>query len=122
MSNYPAGAKNDPRAPYNQVTPEAKKFDVCISETLSKSTIVFSNDYTVEQDEEGDPVYDTSNICWISAFKEQHYTIEELLKKCSSIIKKLAYNEDDPKKVRKYYKILSEIHGWVPDEIEIIEE
>lgn len=29
MSNYPPGAENDPRAPYNQKDPETKKCEEC---------------------------------------------------------------------------------------------
>ena len=37
MSNYPLGAKYDPRAPYNQKEPELVKKKILVSVTLSKS-------------------------------------------------------------------------------------
>lgn len=37
MSNYPPGAKDDPRAPYNQKEPELVKKKILVSVTLSKS-------------------------------------------------------------------------------------
>lgn len=37
MSNYPLGAKYDPRAPYNQKEPKLVRKKVLVSVTLSKS-------------------------------------------------------------------------------------
>jgi hypothetical protein len=37
MSDYPLGAKYDPRAPYNQKEPELVKKKIFVSITLSKS-------------------------------------------------------------------------------------
>lgn len=47
MDNYPIGAENDPRAPWNQEEPEPKTVDVTVSITLSKTFTIKISDYKV---------------------------------------------------------------------------
>lgn len=51
MSNYPAGAENDPNAPYNQIDPEPIEIEVTVSITLSKTVKVYVDDYIEEAPE-----------------------------------------------------------------------
>ena len=46
---YPPGAEFDPNAPYNQSDPEPVEVDVCISQTLHKSTTISTTDYVAEE-------------------------------------------------------------------------
>lgn len=45
MGNYPPGAAHDPRAPYNQVDPPERCFNVSASYTLNRSVDVTTSEY-----------------------------------------------------------------------------
>lgn len=58
---YPPGAEFDPNAPYNQIEVPQKDFEVTCSQSLSRTAIVTTNNYTpgasgvdYEPDDEGD--------------------------------------------------------------------
>ena len=81
--NYPAGAANDPRAPYNQMDPEAVAFDVTATFTIEKTVELTTVQYEGgETDDEGytEP-YDTLGVDWKDEYKEQQYNPVELLEK-----------------------------------------
>ena len=86
--NYPAGAANDPRAPYNQVDPEAVAFNVAATFTIEKTVELTTVQYEGgETDDEGytEP-YDTLGVEWKDEYKEQQYTPVELLEKLADIV------------------------------------
>ena len=86
--NYPAGAANDPRAPYNQVEPEAVAFNVAATFTLEKTVELTTVQYEGgETDDEGyvEP-YDTLGVDWKDEYKEQQYNPVELLEKLADIV------------------------------------
>ena len=86
--NYPAGAANDPRAPYNQVDPEAVAFNVAATFTLEKTVELTTVQYEGgETDDEGytEP-YDTLQVDWKDEYKEQQYNPVELLEKLADIV------------------------------------
>ena len=88
MDNYPAGAANDPRAPYNQVDPEAVAFNVAATFTLEKTVELTTVQYEGgETDDEGytEP-YDTLQVDWKDEYKEQQYNPVELLEKLADIV------------------------------------
>lgn len=60
MSNYPAGAEYDPKAPWNQEDPKPRKIEVTVSITLSKTVEVEVTDYTAEEDYDEDGYNGTS--------------------------------------------------------------
>ena len=86
--NYPAGAENDPRAPYNQVDPEAVAFNVAATFTLEKAFELTTVQYEGgETDDEGytEP-YDTLQVDWKDEYKEQQYNPVELLEKLADLV------------------------------------
>ena len=86
--NYPAGAANDPRAPYNQVDPEAVAFNVAATFTLEKAFELTTVQYEGgETDDEGytEP-YDTLQVDWKDEYKEQQYNPVELLEKLADLV------------------------------------
>lgn len=78
---YPAGAENDPNAPYNQVDVPKKEFDIECEFVMRKVVNVETNDYVVEIDDENGHEYaNTENTDWGSAFTNSgHFTIQDLL-------------------------------------------
>ena len=86
--NYPAGAANDPRAPWNQVDPPAVGFNVAATFTLEKTVELTTVQYEGgETDDEGytEP-YDTLGVDWKDEYKEQQYNPVELLEKLADIV------------------------------------
>ena len=124
LGGYPIGAEHDSSAPYNQKDTSVKEFDVVISQTLSKSTTVYTNDYKeeVDEDEEGKRlVTNTSDTNWLKAYKENHLTLPNLLKNVREILKdNLRKSKWDEKKNLKFY--IDELSNWVEDEIEVVKD
>ena len=124
LGGYPIGAEHDSSAPYNQKDTSVKEFDVIISQTLSKSTTVYTNDYKeeVDEDEEGKRlVTNTSDTNWLEAYKENHLTLPNLLKNVREILKdNLRKSKWDEKKNLKFY--IDELSNWVEDEIEVVKD
>ncbi len=107
MNNYPAGAANDPNAPWNQSDPEPIETNVYVTATLSKSATIEVCDYEenrwmdCEPDDEGGisysggVEYDTSCCDLTGAYKEQEYPIPELLDELVKFLKKsIAENKE----------------------------
>lgn len=127
LDNYPPGAANDPNAPYNQVEVPERDFDVLISQTLSKSTSVETNDYipVSEREEDFNNSYcDTSDTDWKKVYSDYgRYTALELIEEFKKLLQENLPNlKEDPKKYRKYKNLIEECEGWVEDDIEIMEE
>lgn len=130
---YPPGAEFDPNAPYNQVETPEHEFDVTISQTLSKNTAVCTNDYIYEcgADEDGFWEHrDTEDTDWLTAYKDEHLTIEQLLEvlkdMCTlekSILEaKVEQDTATKNRIRKLDYYISECEDWCVDEIEVIGE
>lgn len=122
---YPPGAEFDPRAPWNEREVPERQFDVCISQTLSKSTRVTTNDYVPEVDQDEDGVYesiDTSDTDWKAAYNNSHYTPLELIGLFKEFLEKhLPDPIVDIKGYRKHKSLIKECEDWVEDELEVIE-
>ena len=143
LSNYPAGAEYDPNAPWNEVSVPEKEFNVCISQTLSKGTTVFTSNYIpgaegvdYEPDDEGgycaygwhDPD-DTSNTDWEEEYKNDHYTPIQLIELFKDTLKSQLESwegVDDcaagKAQIRKIKHLISECEDWTEDETEVIED
>lgn len=142
---YPAGAEHDENAPYNQVEVPDREFDVLISQTLSKSTTVITNNYIpgasgvdYDSDDEGGCVAvsyqepdDTSDTNWGKEYSENdHYTPLELINKFKeylekewNVLKDAAEANDAETKWKKnnIKHLIEECEGWTEDETEIVE-
>lgn len=123
---YPPGAEFDPNAPYNEVELPEEEFDVCISSSLSKSTTVTTNDYSVDSwdEEDGNASFDTSDTNWEQAYNNDgHYTPLELIQKFKEVLSELVKDTDiKPRKKKEYEHLISECEGWSEDELEVIED
>lgn len=127
---YPPGAEFDPRAPWNEQEVPERQFDVCISQTLSKSTRVTTNDYVPEVDQDEDGVYestDTSDTDWEAAYNKDHYTplqLINLFKESLSDELNSITNKSNPDLKRKKYleKLISECSDWTEDETEVVKD
>lgn len=128
---YPAGAFNDPYAPYNECEVPEHDFDIEVTVTLKKNCTVTTNDYIpgasgcdYEQDEDGCHAMgwqeedDTSGTDWNKAYKESCYTIPQMLE----ALKKYVEREIDERKAigervpNKLKQLLEDCTGWEEDD------
>lgn len=132
---YPPGAQFDPNAPYNQSDPKPVEVEVCISQTLSRSTKIKVTDYIANkwEDVEHDGEigfyrtrgveYDFSNSDLKEAYEVQDYTIPELLDYLKSyLIADIAECSAKSNKKKLLQHILACCEGWKVDETEVIKE
>ena len=110
IDNYPPGAANDPRAPYNEPLVEGREVEVTISLTISKTVKVAVTDYEYfegERDEDGynPPCYDYSNCDLKAAVKEQIYLPHEV-----------------HKHMLEGTQLKKDLEGWIVDDFEVILE
>ena len=108
MDNYPPGAANDPRAPYNQCENPEVEVEVTVSVTLSKTVKVLVTDYELieEVDEDGTFVgRDFSDTNFLAAVEEQI-----ILPQDASL-----YVD-----VGAHLQAANDLSGWHVDEIECV--
>lgn len=121
--NYPQGADN-PSAPWNEpLDPEPKEFEIVISQCLSKSLKVLTQDYTKEYEEESGLILtNTEDTEWKTVYEDEgHYTIDELLKTFKWLLRKVI-DEDVDYNMKDYYKhLIEECDNWYTNETEICE-
>lgn len=128
---YPPGADGHD-APWNQSGPEEREFEVTISQTLSKSTTVYTNDYIpggIYQEAEWDgdgmctmtyqDLDDTSETNWVEAYKNDSKTPLELI----ALLKDIIEGRVDINKLTTWEKkyIVEDCSDWVEDELVICE-
>lgn len=123
---YPPGAEFDPRAPWNESgPPDERTFDVCISQSLSRSTQVTTSDYSIEVAEDEDGRFnniDTSETDWRAAYKEERMTPLGLIEEFKSFLEKtLPDPVVFPKEYKKAKYLIEECEGWVEDDLEVVE-
>ena len=115
---YPEGAEFDPNAPWNEVSLPQQKFNVYVSQSLSKDSFILSNDYNLDEDN----MPDTSFTCWVEEYKKSdHYTPLQLIGLFSRFLKKKLETAETKNKKHFYEHLIEECNGWVEDET-IIEE
>lgn len=110
MDNYPPGAANDPRAPYNQYENPEVEVEVTVSITLSKTVKVLVTDYDLIDDVDEDGAVferDFSNTNFLAAVEEQ-----VILPQDASLYVDVGSN----------LKAANDLSGWHVDEMECIKE
>lgn len=127
---YPAGAEFDKDAPYNQVDPEEREFEVTISQCLSKTVTVLTSNYVEieDYDEDGKCLsIDTSNTDWMEAYNESHETPEELIKEFKDLLNMCITTIENNKEasnegmLKRFKYLKSECENWCIDETEVVE-
>ena len=122
--NYPLGA-DDPSAPWNEpLDPEPKEFEIVISQCLSKSLKVLTQDYTKEYEEESGLIMtNTNDTEWETVYEDEgHYTIDELLKIFQWLLNKVIDEDMLIFDMKDYCKhLIEECDNWYTNETEICE-
>lgn len=144
--DYPVGSDTQD-APWNEQPQSEHEFNVTCSQSLSKDTTVFTNDFKEEWEDDYDGenhfchmIPDTSDTDWKGAYKDnRHYTPLELIEclKVSSeealeSLKKELWDiradgdlnkvKDLERRIHNLENLIEECTGWVEDETEIVEE
>lgn len=116
--HYPPGA-DTPDAPWNQSDPPEQEFEITITQTLSKSLSVFTDQYNFicDMDEDGvSTEYDTSDTNWHDVYEEDHYTPLQLI----ALFKRMLESKEEiSERMRKH--LIEECEEWCEDECEIVE-
>jgi hypothetical protein len=143
---YPAGAYNDPNAPYNQYDNEPIDVDVTVTITLSKDTVVSTDNYIAEEwedwdnDDEGGYIhtggvdFDYSNVDFLEEYEKCEFTIpqllDELVKLAQDKINAIKDSQEfsasgktrNGKKIqeiRRLQAIINDASGWEEQETEV---
>ena len=120
---YAPGSYNDPDAPWNEPYIPEKDFNVCISQTLSKSAQVSTDKYQPYVDEEdGHEYIETSNINWTEIYERQHYTPEEIIGICRDFAEYLVGMGETRFKDVYLKSLIEDCKEWTIDETTVIEE
>lgn len=108
---FPPGAEFDPSAPYNQVDPPEKDFDIAVSCSLSKDTTITTDDYDVI----GDDYFVPNNA--LDDYSKEEYTIKDILnfaKHCAEyMLNKHDYSIKDKRQLKT---MIDSCQGWTIDE------
>lgn len=120
MNNYDYPEGSDlPNAPWNEIDFPPIEKDVLISTTLSRSATVSVDDYDLDDWEEED----FSNCDFQGAYKDQYYTITQLLHILEGYVNdKLKADDLSKSQHSMLRKILCSCSGWEVDEEEVIKE
>ena len=124
--NYPPGAANDPRAPYNERP--MLEVDVTAKSTLIKETVVETSEChtVVEREIEADGSYSTiayeePEIDLIDAFESEQRRPIEIIRDCQKICQELV-KVGNIWFAKKYIPtLINDCEGWEEEEIIISE-
>lgn len=118
LSNYPPGAENDPSAPWNDPVVPEREFEITISQTLSKTVTVTTDNYIPEVDyETGDLYTNTSETNWYEVYEDEHYTIPELLEHLQVFAEKELKNvSPNSGRGKELQNIISACKDWIVDD------
>ena len=121
---YPAGAYKDSSAPYNQVEIPEKEFEVTISQTLSRTVTVTTNDYQPEYDEETGHTYaNTENTDWKKVYEKCDFKLQDLVGELKGYVQSdLAMTGSNTGKGRYLKRLLEACDNWIEDDWEVVEE
>lgn len=131
-SNYPSMSQSEwDNSPMTETEPEEREFNIMCSQTLSKTNVVFTNNYIPVVEEEYDDMGgwhqeypDTSDTNWSDEYADNdHYTplqLIELFKK--HLEDELSSGELSQSKVNNYKYIIEECNNWSEDETTFVEE
>lgn len=123
--NYPEGSDIS-SAPWNMEENTPKEFEVTVTCSLDKNVTVVTSNYIleIEKDEDGiNEIINTEDTCWEEVYNENHYTIEDLLKEFSEILKYHIDTMDESLITRKihYQRLLEECSNWVTNDFIVTE-
>ena len=122
--NYPMGAANDPRAPWNE--PEWPEIEVTATATLVKETVVLgSGTHTCTECEiepDGSRSYSSfteSDDNVAELFREQEMTPAEIFRKCEKVVNQLVEDGKLSYAGVSLKRLLDALDGWEETELNV---
>jgi hypothetical protein len=119
---YPAGAYNDPNAPYNEVDPEPIEVNVKVAQCLCREAVVTTKNYDLSYDEECGG-YDTElhdgYADLLRYYQDQHKSIPELLDELAKYIRQELAGGVEHQRKWELEQMLEDCEGWTVDGTEI---
>ena len=107
-------------APFNEKPVPLRGFSAFVTEVLSKSATITTDEYTWDKDECRP---NTDDIPWNKEYKREHLSALDLIQSLANVLKE---NMPDPiidlQKHRRYTYLLKECEGWESDEFEVTED
>lgn len=119
---YPAGAYNDPNAPYNDVEVPDIEVRCEVSITLTKKDApVFTGNYIDESDDEGYEGYEVLDTYQELADKydDQHYSLTGLLDELAKYIKGELHGDISRGRRNELERMLEDCQGWEEGDTDI---
>ena len=130
---YPPGAEFDPNAPWNEVEVPEQEFEVTCSQTLSKSTTIWTNDYIpgasgCDYEPDGEGGYcasgwkdddDTSSTNWTQAYHNCEMTPLDIINACSTLAKHLLEQGTSVVGPLHLKELIETCEGWNEDDLDI---
>lgn len=118
--NYPYMSSSQwNSAPFNDPIIPEQEFDVTVSQTLSKDTTVWTNDYILEDDGEGYRSYDTSETRWTEVYRETKLTPLDIINACKTLAQHLLQLGTTYIGPLHMDALIEECEGWVEDDYEV---
>ena len=116
---YPAGAADDPNAPYNEVENPEVYCEADVMVVLTNTLEVCTNDYEAEYDPYEGITRDFTYTNFKEAYENGYHSIPDLLKCMADLIRE--YMPSDLPRGRKEYinDLLSEAEGWEVEELNV---
>ena len=98
-----------------------KEFEVTCSQSLSKSTKVYTEEYKLEYDPEyGSNVIDTSDTDWEYVYCEDHHTPLQLISLFQRYLEEMLQPTGVVSRYPSYIKhLIAECEGWIEAETTI---
>lgn len=117
--NCPAGADN-PNAPWNYASPKVKQFDMTVSQSLSRTVSVSTDDYIPKKEYgESDNTEDTD---WKQAYENNNYhTPIQLICILKDVLETQRHQGLVYKTPAQTDRLIKECNNWIEDETEYIE-
>jgi len=124
---YPAGAENDPRAPWNETDPEPVPCEVDYSCTLRRTATVETSNYipgSVEKEWDGEGYVavrvddDFSQTDWLEEFKDTWRTPLELIEELRTVAEEFLKGNVPDKRTSYWQNLIADCKDWTIDDEE----
>lgn len=118
---YPAGAYDDPNAPYNQSDNDPKEFECKATITLEADVLVETDQYQQYVDcEDGSTYYEFDGVDWEDEYSKSCISIPEMLNELKNYVESdLALAGKNTGRGRYLQRLLDACQGWKVVETEI---
>ena len=119
---YPAGAYNDPDAPYNETEPPSIERTCEVVETISRTVDVSTTNYVYYPPEPWNGIgaeYNIDNVDWYDEYNEQYLSLVDLIDNMRKLLMKLDGKTLSRHERHLLNQVLKESKGWEEVETDV---